>query len=116
MPLKLVGVDGKLHPQTYGLVDSGADRCDLPFAWAAALGIDVKKDCQEITGNTAGGPMKKYMYDKGLDMIVMGKKLHLPVVFFSPGLPLILLGREDFFAAYKVSFDQRKQTFTVEPY
>jgi hypothetical protein len=32
------------------------------------------------------------------------------------GLGAVLLGRNDFFNVYKVSFDNRAETFTLEPY
>jgi hypothetical protein len=35
---------------------------------------------------------------------------------FSPLLPIALLGREDFMAHFKVMFDQRQRSFTLEPY
>ena len=31
-------------------------------------------------------------------------------------IPLVLLGRDDFFASYKVRFDQRAMTIELEPY
>lgn len=34
---------------------------------------------------------------------------------FNPALPVILLGREDFFTRFRVQFDQAKKTFCLEP-
>lgn len=51
----------------------------------------------------------------GIDIIFRRSKIRLKVTF-NPGLPVILLGREDFFAHYRVAFDQRENVMTLEPY
>jgi hypothetical protein len=115
IPLKLIQTNGNMTPETLGLVDSGCDTTMLPAGWAKILGIDLAKDCSERQSNTAGGTTINYMYEPGIDAIVMGRKIHLQASF-NPGLPVILLGREDFFALYKVTFDQRASSFSVEAY
>jgi len=97
------------------LVDSGADATMLPGPLAKALGIDLVNDCIEEKGTTAGGPTTNYVYSAGLDAIVMGEKIHLNATF-NEGLEVVLLGRCDFFALYKVSFDERAQQFSLERY
>jgi hypothetical protein len=115
IPLKLVRSNGNMTPETLGLVDSGCDSTMLPAELAKVLGIDLQTDCIEQTSNTAGGQTINYSYPPGIDAIVTGRKVHLEASF-NPGLPVILLGREDFFALYRVSFDQRTSSFTIEPY
>jgi hypothetical protein len=115
IPIKLVKLDGRMTPETLGLVDSGCDTTMFPATWAKVLGIDLQKDCSAQASNTAGGTTTNYSYVPGIDAIVMGKKVHLSAAF-NPGLPVILLGREDFFALYKITFDQAANSFTVEPY
>jgi hypothetical protein len=113
--LKLVKLDGTMTPRTLGLVDSGCDTTMLPGDWAQVLGIDFATDCEARQGNTAGGTTLHYIYPAGIDVIFAGQKLHLSAAF-NPGLPVILLGREDFFACFRVAFDQRTKTFTVQSY
>jgi hypothetical protein len=115
MPLTLLRTDGSLTAPTVGLVDSGADCSNFPADWAEQLGIDIDKDCVKETGTTAGGECTHYLYEPGVEAIIMGRKLKLHAMF-QPGLEVILLGREDFFREFKVSFDQRAATFDVEPY
>ncbi len=114
VPLKLIKPSGAMRPQIYGLVDSGCDWSNFPFDWADDLGIDISA-CEEVVGNTAGGDATKYHYPPGIDAIVFGRKIHL-AAFFSPGLPLALLGREDFFQYFRASFDQRSLCFDLEAY
>ena len=115
LPMKFVGADGNiLKPVAVGLVDSGADISTFPASWAGVLGIDLQQDCEAHSGNTAGGVTTNYFYEPGVDVIVVGKKIHLKAVF-NPQIKIILLGREDFFAACTlVSFDQDKKQFTIE--
>jgi hypothetical protein len=114
VPLRLVKPDGAMRPQIYGLADSGCDCSTFPIDWAKDLGIDLG-ECAQTTGNTAGGTVEKYLYVPGVDAIVFGRKIHLSA-FFSPGLPLALLGREDFFSYFRASFDQRSLSFRLDAY
>lgn len=114
VPMKLLKLDGAIRPQIYGLADSGCDFSNFPEAWAEDLGVDLA-NCEETEGNTAGGKAKKYLYKPGIEAIVFGKKIHL-AAFFSPGLPLALLGREDFFQYFRAHFDQRAQSFDLHAY
>jgi hypothetical protein len=99
-----------------GLLDSGADNSMFPLAWATHLGIDPAS-CREEECSTAAGMTKQYIWPDGLDaeILALGKTVHLSACF-SEGLPVVLLGREDFFAEFRVGFDQRSQTFTLQSY
>jgi hypothetical protein len=115
VPLKLLRLDKSILPATVALLDSGADCSTFPSAWAAKIGIDVKKDCEACPGGTAGGTTTNYVYAPGVHAIVRKEKHTLKAVF-NDGLGVILLGRDDFFSYYKVFFDQRAKTFTLTPY
>lgn len=115
IPMKLLRLDGRMTPQLYGLVDSGADCSLFPGAWAPLLGIDLREDCSRAHGRDAGGTSLRYFYEPGIDAIIMERKIHLRAVF-ADRTPVVLLGREDFFQHFKVSFDQRGLTFTAEAY
>jgi hypothetical protein len=45
----------------------------------------------------------------------MGHKVPLGAIF-NPAIPIALLGREDFFDYFRVSFNQRRRTFRLEPF
>jgi hypothetical protein len=99
-----------------GLVDSGADYSVFPAPWAGPLGIDLAS-CREEDSQTAGGTAKQYLHSQKLtaEIQAMSERVEL-VAAFSDVLPIALLGRQDFFAAFKVSFDERAQTFRLERY
>jgi hypothetical protein len=110
--LTLMDKDGKmLKGKPVGLVDSGCDYTTLPKAWMGQLGID-EADCLECQGSTAGGPATEWVFPEGVRASFMGRTLPLAAVF-SETCPIILLGREDFFRCFKVSFDQAAEAFTL---
>jgi hypothetical protein len=119
VPIKLIRADGSMTPSTPALVDSGCDETSFPVAWAKNLGIDFNQ-CATFSGITAAGqddpndPDAPRKWNPGVDAIVMGRKIHLEAIF-RPGLPIVLLGREDFFDKFKaITIDQPNKTFRLE--
>jgi predicted aspartyl protease len=113
VPIVLRGLKAQIP--VHAIVDSGADYTFLPRDYAAHLGIDIAQ-CREEDCETAGGVTKQYVWDAGLDALVQGINVvvHLKTAFATT--PHVLLGREDFFAEFLVSFNERAQRFTLEPY
>jgi hypothetical protein len=107
-----------MTPRARALVDSGCDVTSFPDAWAAELGIDLE-ECPAFAGVTAAGKDGPSAQPRrcpgGVDAIVLGQKIHLEAVF-RPGLPIILVGREDFFSYFKVAFDQKAKIMRLESY
>ncbi|MGC9221008.1 MAG: hypothetical protein ACP5H2_06605 [Solirubrobacteraceae bacterium] len=68
-----------------------------------------------MPGNTAGGQTTNLTYEPGVQAIFMGKRIELYAAF-NEGLPVILLGRADFFATFRVLFDERAKTMTISEY
>lgn len=98
-------------------MDSGADYSVFPSAWASHLGIDLST-CEKQDCETAGGPAKQYYCNNQTveaEIQSMNERVQL-VAAFSDVIPVGLLGRGDFFAVFKVSFDERTQTFRLEKY
>lgn len=79
------------------------------------LGIDLDADCKKETGiSAAGGGATQYIYSPGLLGEAAGHQFRMLAVFMDT--PLILLGQEDFFRSFHVSFDRREETFTIRPF
>jgi hypothetical protein len=112
VPVELRGPNGAVIRDS-GLVDSGADSSGFPL-WIMKSFEIRKRDCREEEFETAGGPAKQWIWDDGIDATILGRRLKLHGVFCDT--PVLLLGREDFFARFKVRFDERAFTFRVEPY
>ena len=116
--IALVRKDGTMTSKARALVDSGCDVTSFPSAWAAELGIDLG-ECAAFAGVTAAGKdaanAQPRRWPHGVDALILGQKIHLEAVF-RPGLPILLLGREDFFTYFKVSFDQKAKIMRLESY
>lgn len=114
--IRVRGLDGTWQPETLALVDSGADVSAFPATWASSLGVTLDPSCcEEKEAMTAAGPTVIWAYKPGLQVAVEGVA-HLLKADFCSGLDVPLLGRRDFFDKYRISFDQRAKTFTLEPY
>jgi len=111
-PVTLTGPRGE-SPPLMALVDSGADSSLFPMQVAGLIGVDLA-GCTQAVGMTAGGPSTRYIWDEGLQTTILGKTVWLRGVF-GP-CPVILLGRGDFFHTFKVAFDEREKTFSLNPY
>lgn len=107
--------DGTVLDPIRAIVDSGADSTTLPTEWASKLGIDLDRDCVLKPCGTAGGETTGYAYPGDVEVIVLGKRLTITPTF-NKGLDVVLLGRRDFFFWFRVTFDQRAKTFTLERY
>jgi hypothetical protein len=116
LSIRVRGLDGVLQPETPALIDSGADVSTFPASWAKSLGIELSpRCCERKEATTAAGPATVWAYSQGLRVIIEGVE-HWLKAEFCEGLDLPLLGRRDFFDAYKITFDERAKTFTLVPY
>jgi len=113
LPIVVHGVKNRMPARA--IVDSGADYSFIPITFAQHLGVDPAQCVQERC-NTAGGVSTLYIWQAGLEAEIqqMRMRIHLKTAFSET--PFVLLGREDFFNAFKVAFDQRAQRFTLERY
>jgi hypothetical protein len=65
-------------------------------------------------GGTAGGAAKQFLYEPGIHVSFLGRKLLLGAIF-APLCPQVLLGREDFFRYFKaIRFEQAKQKMHLD--
>jgi hypothetical protein len=116
LAIRLVSLDGVPQPPALAVIDSGADRSTFPPDWARGLGIELEEGCcEKETAVTAGGETELWVYKPGVKALIDGLEHHLKATF-CVGLEVALLGRKDFFADYKVTFDERLECFTLEPY
>ena len=98
------------------LVDSGADYSVLPAQFAPHLGVDLAQ-CREEPCITAGGRGTVKIRDIPLEaeVQVLGIRFAMRAAF-SEYAPVVLLGRDDFFNEFRVTFDHRRETFRLEMY
>lgn len=112
IPMRLTGVNGRAFP-VYALPDSGADASCFPEEWAPQLGIDLSA-CTKHPVNTGAGKTHHHVWDVGLMAKINGLDIELEAVFGPINVPV--LGRRDFFAHFRVEFDERAHVTRLIPY
>lgn len=93
------------------LVDTGADYTLLPYFLAHPLGINLITDCKVIHTQGVGGTSKVYLFKKKIKVKLGEHKREVPVGFLSSDLIPPLLGRQEFFETFKVTFEKFSVTF-----
>lgn len=98
---------------TLGLIDSGADNSLFHRQFALILGIDLSGVTKERTAGIGGGADVWY-YDV---FLTVSAKRFPARVGFSDQAPTQfgLLGRDDFFRAFQIAFDQAKTQVHLHP-
>jgi hypothetical protein len=113
IPVLLKSLDGTVQFPIYALPDSGADRSCFPKTWAKPLGI-VLADCDSYAVNTGNGKGRHQEWGEPLKAIVAGREIELAAQFGN--INVGVLGRDDFFQEFLVTFDDRKRVTIIEPY
>jgi len=90
-------------------------RTQHPFAtWASILGIDLD-DCSKVKVSTGSGVTYHSEWDGSLVITAAGRNVLVPRPRFAP-VPFVILGRSDFFAAFRVEFDERARVTRLTAY
>lgn len=114
VPVILVGPEGdKLYE--WGVVDTGSDHTNVPLELMAELGVELNKcEMEDAMFDGAVAPYPRYM--EGVEMRVAGSWKITVRPHFLPAFRFVLLGREDFAAAFKMTFDERGRKLLLEAY
>jgi hypothetical protein len=110
--ITLRGPNGHAVPHL-ALIDSGADGTLLPWFLAADLGIKLEA-CDPVAGRGVGGPATFKQWPQDISALIDGVTIRVPAVF-GP-VNQAVLGRSDFFNAFRVTIDERARTFVLDPY
>ena len=104
---------GGRHVDTIGLIDSGADGSIFNADFALALGF-VLDPSRTVELGGLGGTIRGWKLNVYIS--TFGKRFPANVAFAAQWPAAHgLLGREDFFAAYRVGFDQSTNEFHLQP-
>ena len=95
------------------VVDTGADYAIMPRSYAHHLGINLATDCTRHTTYGVGGSETVFLFR---DLVVrLGKwERQIPLGFLDRDDVPALLGRQEFFETFKVTFERHETTF-VQP-
>lgn len=108
----VTGANGKSFP-FFALPDSGADASCFPEEWASKFGVDLSA-CAKHPVNTGAGKTHHHVWDVGLMAQINGLDIELEAVFGPINVPV--LGRRDFFAHFRVEFDERARMTRLSAY
>ena len=93
------------------IVDTGADYSLLPKYLSWELGVDLKRDCEEHQTAGIGGQENVFLYRAQKVKLVSWQGI-IPIGFLENDDVPPLLGRQDFFEKFRVTFDNHKTTFS----
>lgn len=97
----------------FALVDSGADASCLPEHVARSMGVRFSKR-KRRRAMGAGGPFTEYRAEEDVELMTSAGPVVLERPAINPHLTEVILGRQDFFAAYRVTFDSSAQTLIIQ--
>lgn len=93
------------------IIDTGADYTLLPKFLAEALGISLSEDCKIIETRGVGGKSLVYLLKKKIKVKIANYERSIPIGFLSSDHIPPLLGRQEFFETFKVTFEKFITTF-----
>lgn len=86
----------------------------LPLAIALELGIEPDETrSREVSGISGSLRAFRSLSDVQLETEIGPVRLARPILV--PDLPMAVLGRPDFFAAYRICFEQSIEQMEIEP-
>ena len=95
----------------YAIVDSGANISLFQYEVAELLGLSVKKG-KKIPLSGIGGKIHGFLHT--IPVNVAGRAIPLKVCFSKElRIPLNLLGRDNFFKYFRVTFDEQRQCINL---
>ena len=109
---RVYALDGREFPLRL-LPDSGADCAVFPLDFAEVLGVDLAK-CKDVLVDTGDGLAVHQHFAQGIRAVVGEHELQLEVRFARIGIPV--LGRKNFFEAFKVLVDERERKVVLTPH
>lgn len=93
------------------LIDTGADYTLLPRYIALELEVSTSRDCKLVQSRGIGGNSDIYLLKNKMKVKIGNYKRMIPVGFSSSYNIPPLLGRQEFFEKFKVTFDKFQVKF-----
>ena len=113
--LRVALIDGGRDFSCYAIVDSGADDCMFPSAFAAQLGLELTTGRPYLFSGAGSRGQLAYFFDIEIEIAGV-QKYRLPVGFTQAldASRVGLLGQNGFFDRFDVSFLLRERKFILE--
>jgi predicted aspartyl protease len=111
VPVVLTNPHSGLSTSVYGLVDTGADDCALPAAFASLLGHHLEKGITKEVG-TGNGTTTAYSHTSRISFD--GFSTEDILIDYLPNLKVPLLGVRSFLSRFIVTIDYPSRKFSLE--
>jgi len=118
LPVTIINPSNGEAIPTYGLIDTGADECSVPAAFAKDLGHDLYKGKPKEV-DTAGGKANTYSHLTTVEIFnpkennIAHKMENIPIDF-TEGLNVVLLGVKNFLDQFTLTIEYPKKVFSIK--
>jgi hypothetical protein len=121
LPVRITNPATGLHVSAWGLIDTGADDCALPAAYAPLLGHRLKAGTRRVI-DTGNGQTYAYRHTTRIDIFsapTNRSRARLAYVIadtpidFMPNLGCVLLGAASFLSHFVLKVNYPKQAFSL---
>jgi predicted aspartyl protease len=119
LPIRIINpnVDGGVY-RTIGLIDTGADECAIPAAYASILGHNLLSGQSKQIG-TGNGITTAYSHSTTIEIYDpatkdIGYRLDETPIDFMPNLTIVLLGVKSFLNRFILTIDYPRKTFSIQ--
>jgi predicted aspartyl protease len=117
LPIRLVNPDNGLDLITVGLIDTGADECSVPAAFAKKLGHNLTAVKPKLI-TTASGIGRAYPHTTTIEIYDVSIKnvLHnIPnvTIDYTEDLHVVLLGMKNFLEHFVLEINYPKEVFSI---
>lgn len=117
LPVKIINPKSKKAIITYGLVDTGADKCAIPDNFAESIGFKLTAG-RKVTADCASGTAIGYLHTTNLEILDYDKtnmltKVREARIEYTEGLPCVVLGTLGFLDKFTLKIDYPNKTFSI---
>jgi len=117
LQIRIINPHTKKSYRTYGIIDTGADECAIPAAYASLLGHNLQSG-QVKRIRTGNGETVAYAHTTRFEIFhpATGKLLYTvndTPIDFMPNLHVVLLGVNSFLSRFVLKIDYPQKFFSI---
>lgn len=113
IPVRLFYKDS--HVDLFALVDSGADACLFHNSVGKALGISIEQGEKQMFYGIEAGGVDVYFHQIKLQVRGASEVIAIKAGFVDSKNVSGILGQQDFFENYKITFERSKEVVEIKP-
>jgi len=103
------------HIDLFALIDSGADACLFHISLGRALGIPVEQGERQVFYGIEASGVEVYFHQIRLEIRGVAGTIVIKAGFVDSKNVSGILGQQDFFENYKITFERSKEIIEINP-